>query len=377
MKDFASYYDTQFSESEETGSIYEPFTVMLEAAHGARINILSQLDVGDLSDKVVVDFGTGSWGFACVFEKLHHCKMAIGIDISAHAVALSEEKSRNGNFAYGDRFKYLVSDGIKIPLEDNTADVFFTGECIEHVENTDAFLDEIHRVLKPGGTLILTTPNPHPWFYRLFGLEYAVGPEHIALMGYDELNSYLEPRFVVKTWQGYNSSIHPELDSLVASPAFAATWASACVDNPRDACGFVVMAQSRPDYQPRSFERSTYRLTSPSVQRIGDWVELPIHKDLSAHMTKAGGEFTLKFSGDQLVVLLWTHDWSGIAQVMVDGESREVDLYSHFGGFRRVVFRGLASETEHQLRVRATGRKNNLSNDDQVLFFTASSFQTR
>jgi ubiquinone/menaquinone biosynthesis C-methylase UbiE len=198
MKDFASYYDTQFSESEETGSIYDPFTVMLEAAHGARIDLLDGLQLGDLKDKVVVDFGTGSWGFACVFEKLHDCKMAIGIDISAHAVAMSEEKSRAGNFAYGDRFKYLVSDGITIPLDDNSADVFFTGECIEHVENTDAFLDEIYRVLKPGGTLILTTPNPHPWFYRLFGLEYAVGPEHIALMSYDELKSYLDPRFDIQ-----------------------------------------------------------------------------------------------------------------------------------------------------------------------------------
>ncbi|KWZ45191.1 hypothetical protein WS73_13325 [Burkholderia savannae] len=375
MEDFASYYDVQFSESEETGSIYDPFTVLLKAAHDTRIALLHDLPLGNLKDKVVVDFGTGSWGFACIYPKLHECAFAIGIDISSRAVALSEEKSRTGNFAYGDRFKYLVSDGVTIPLEDHSCDVFFTGECIEHVENTDAFLDEIHRVLKPGGTLILTTPNPHPWFYRTCGLLYAVGPEHIALMSFDELQAYLDPRFDIQTWQGYNSSIHPDFDALVTDPAFAEAWAKACVDNPRDACGFVISAKAKHDYVPRSYKRKKYRLTSDNVHHSGVWTELLIHEQLTAHMTRADGELRMQFHGDQLVVLFWTHDWSGIARVSVDGVAQEVDLYSRFGGFRRLVFRDLGEQSAHTLTVQATGKQNPLSRADQVLFFTASSFE--
>ncbi|MDN7718702.1 class I SAM-dependent methyltransferase [Burkholderia gladioli] len=375
-KDFASYYDVQFSESLETGSIYEPFTPLLEAAHNQRIELLDKLPLGDLSDKVVVDFGTGSWGFACVFEKLHDCKLAIGIDISAQAVAISEQKSRAGNFAYGNRFKYLVSDGNTLPLETGSVDVFFTGECIEHVENTDAFLDEIYRVMRPGGILILTTPNPQPWFYRIFGMEYAVGPEHIALMTYDELNSYLAPRFDVLEWQGYNASIHPDIDGFISNPAIAQTWARACRDNPRDACGFVVMAKARPGYRPHQYERNSRRLTSSDVRRRGVWEEMGIHKELSAHMTKAGGELSMSFTGSQLVVLMWAHDWSGIARISVDDDVREADLYCAHAGFRRLVFAGLDPHAPHRLEIAATGRKNPLSHDDQVLFFSASSFQT-
>lgn len=48
---------------------------------------------------------------------------------------------------------------VEIPYEDATFDVALCGEIIEHVVQTDRLLQEIKRVLKPGGTLILTTPN--------------------------------------------------------------------------------------------------------------------------------------------------------------------------------------------------------------------------
>jgi len=46
-----------------------------------------------------------------------------------------------------------------IPYEGAFFDVVVCGEVIEHVVDTDGLLTEIRRVLKPTGTLILTTPN--------------------------------------------------------------------------------------------------------------------------------------------------------------------------------------------------------------------------
>ncbi|UZQ55315.1 class I SAM-dependent methyltransferase [Trichothermofontia sichuanensis B231] len=45
------------------------------------------------------------------------------------------------------------------PVPDLYFDIVLAGEVIEHVLDTDLFLNQCYRVLKPGGHLLLTTPN--------------------------------------------------------------------------------------------------------------------------------------------------------------------------------------------------------------------------
>jgi 2-polyprenyl-3-methyl-5-hydroxy-6-metoxy-1,4-benzoquinol methylase len=57
-------------------------------------------------------------------------------------------------------------------LKDNTYDFVVSFQVIEHIQNDELFLREIHRVLNPGGTALLTTPNRkmsltrNPWHVR-------------------------------------------------------------------------------------------------------------------------------------------------------------------------------------------------------------------
>jgi hypothetical protein len=206
------------------------------------------------------------------------------------------------------------------------------------------------------------------------GLQYAIGPEHTALMGYDELNEYILPRFNVISWQGFNSSILRELDAHVTDSNFAKSWASSSHNNPSDACGFVVMAQVKFGYQPVRYCRNEYRFGNHNVDTTGNWTEMPLHQGLSAWMGKTGSELTINFISNQLILLMWIHDWSGIASIVLDGNESLVDLYCNSGGFKRLIFKNLNSSENHKLTIKATGKKNSLSKDDQILFFSAASY---
>ncbi len=65
-------------------------------------------------------------------------------------------------------------NGGTIPWGDNFFDCVVCGEIIEHIFDTDHLLNELKRVLKPGGKLILSTPNLSSFVNRgfiLFGLQ--------------------------------------------------------------------------------------------------------------------------------------------------------------------------------------------------------------
>ena len=58
----------------------------------------------------------------------------------------------------GDAFK-TADLSQSLPWSDGRFDAVLSVEGLEHLENRHAYLREIARVLKPGGTLVLTTPN--------------------------------------------------------------------------------------------------------------------------------------------------------------------------------------------------------------------------
>ncbi len=73
------------------------------------------------------------------------------------------EASDAGVDACGRKGIHVIQDTIddERPLSFETGffDLIIAGEIIEHIYDTDHFLDEIYRLLKPSGSLIISTPN--------------------------------------------------------------------------------------------------------------------------------------------------------------------------------------------------------------------------
>jgi 2-polyprenyl-3-methyl-5-hydroxy-6-metoxy-1,4-benzoquinol methylase len=74
-----------------------------------------------------------------------------------HGMDLEEE---NLEAAEAHDVKVRIADAEEeFPYENEFFDVVFAGELIEHLFDPEKFLARCHRILKPGGILVLTTPN--------------------------------------------------------------------------------------------------------------------------------------------------------------------------------------------------------------------------
>lgn len=73
-----------------------------------------------------------------------------------------------------------------LPFSDGSFDFIFCGEVIEHLFSPDYLLEEIFRLLKPGGYVVLTTPNLASWRNRVS-----------LLLGWQPLGSEVSTRYRV------------------------------------------------------------------------------------------------------------------------------------------------------------------------------------
>lgn len=87
-------------------------------------------------------------------------KRVCGIDFLSERL---EQASRRGIEAK----QFDLNAGLPIHYEEQTFDFIFVGDVIEHIFSPDHLLQEIARLLRPGGYAILTTPNLASWRNRL------------------------------------------------------------------------------------------------------------------------------------------------------------------------------------------------------------------
>ena len=98
-----------------------------------------------------LDVGCGEgYGSAILAEKAAH---VVSIDISEEAVAHASAAYPMKNV----EFQCMPAE--QIPFSDNSFDVIVCFELIEHTRDHIAVMNAMRRVLRPGGILILSTPN--------------------------------------------------------------------------------------------------------------------------------------------------------------------------------------------------------------------------
>jgi len=120
--------------------------------------------VGGNSPKQILDIATGTGDLAIMLSQLHPDKI-IGLDISEGMLSVGKEKIDKANLS--EMIEMIVGDSENMPFEDAAFDAITVSFGVRNFANLDKGLQEINRVLKPGGILvILETSVPRKFPYK-------------------------------------------------------------------------------------------------------------------------------------------------------------------------------------------------------------------
>jgi 2-polyprenyl-3-methyl-5-hydroxy-6-metoxy-1,4-benzoquinol methylase len=197
-QDIQAFYDRKYTTGTEVARTSKTYAIDCVPVSAGR----ELLDVGCGS-------GENSRALAEKGFKVH------GVDISPAAI---ERYCRQG-------FDGRVCDiegGLGYPQA--SFDIVFCSEVIEHMVSPELLVGEMARVLKPGGHLVLSTPNSGFWLYRLLGmLGYTVSelqhPKHFQFFSQRSLIKLLKsaPLVLVQATGRNMYAILPDLPPPVGS----------------------------------------------------------------------------------------------------------------------------------------------------------------
>ena len=138
----------------------------------------------------ILDLGCGT-GYGTV--ELFGGTSIVGADVSAEAVAYARAN-------YGrEGVTFLEASCEALPLTDHQFDLITCFEVIEHLENWRGLLAEAQRLLRPGGSFVVSTPNKA--YYAETRGKTGPNPFHTHEFEYAEFESALKEYFPhVRIW---------------------------------------------------------------------------------------------------------------------------------------------------------------------------------
>lgn len=112
---------------------------------------LNKLDVGPKPGKAL-NLGAGEGDYDAMIAR--HCGELVSCDINEEDVAYAKELNREV-----PNVEYRVENALDLTFPDNTFDLLLSMEVIEHVGQPERMVEEVRRVLKPGGLALITFPS--------------------------------------------------------------------------------------------------------------------------------------------------------------------------------------------------------------------------
>jgi SAM-dependent methyltransferase len=145
------------------------------------------------SEKSILEVGCGIGGFC--FWARRKCENVAGLDIAKTRIKRAKDLGKNL-----EKPNFIAGDAQFLPFKDKSFDIVVCSETLEHIPNFIRAFNELVRVTRKGGYLILTVPNfvNMTWLYKPLELLISHGrkgqPSDLHYFSIFTINSLFERR---------------------------------------------------------------------------------------------------------------------------------------------------------------------------------------
>lgn len=115
--------------------------------------------VGARAGESILDIGCGN--ARDILPMLECGASIVGVDLSE---GMLQQARRDLAAAGYHDVRLELGDATQLTFPDGTFDKVVCSETIEHIPEAEKAIGEMYRVLKPGGSLVISTPNRHSWY---------------------------------------------------------------------------------------------------------------------------------------------------------------------------------------------------------------------
>jgi 2-polyprenyl-6-hydroxyphenyl methylase/3-demethylubiquinone-9 3-methyltransferase len=147
-------------------------------------------------DEVVLDVGCGNGHHLFYLAPL--IGHGIGFDFSKNMIKSAKNSIKNSQYAQKLQFQVDSAQQMKT-ITDNSIDVLICIGSFEHMLKKEKVINQFQRVLKPGGRLVLMTPNGNYYWYRYIAPLFNIQTRHLStdlfLSAHQLQKKFLEAKF--------------------------------------------------------------------------------------------------------------------------------------------------------------------------------------